>query len=104
MNNENNVNYVPTETDTTLAVETNVKVLKRQPGLGKLNRLTKQAQDVLFALGHSGNRFKRDYTTGTATYTCSACKATVLAQVSNTRGGSVVSGDGLTSNCTKGNS
>lgn len=78
-----------------------VKTFKRQPGLGKLNRLTKSAQNTLFANGHSNNRFKRDYVAGTANYTCANCQATVVATASTTRGASSVSGEALVTKCTK---
>lgn len=73
--------------------------LKRQPGLGKLNRLTKSAQQTILANMHTLKRFKRDYADGTATYTCPVCGATAVAMVSGERGGSSVNGTALTTTC-----
>jgi hypothetical protein len=103
MNNDNlNTVALDTQTETTVAVET--KVLKRQPGLGKINRLTKAAQATIAANGHENKRFKRDYNTGTATYTCPHCGATATATVSNLRGKSSVGGDALVLKCSVTNS
>jgi hypothetical protein len=85
--------------------EANVtKVLKRQPGLGKLNRMTKSAQSTIASNGHANKRFKRDYSTGVATYTCPNCSASAIAQVSQERGKSSVGGDALVMKCSVTNS
>lgn len=102
MNNEN-MNLVTETTETTSEVTT-TKVLKRQPGLGKLNRMTKAAQATIVANGHENKRFKRDYATGTATYTCPTCGATATATVSAERGKSSVGGDALVLKCSATNS
>ena len=55
------------------AITDSVKVLKRQPGLGKINRRVKKAISMLTAKGHTAARFKRDYDAGVATYRCGHC-------------------------------
>lgn len=83
---------------------TNTKTLKCKPGQGKLNRLTKNAQAVLASLGHTPRRFKRDYNSGTATYTCPNCNATAVATVVEGHGNSAAGGAALFLRCSVVNS
>lgn len=56
---------VPTPNDSGAPILT--RVLKRQPGLGRLNRLTARVKKQLEAQGILLKRFNRDYVNGTAT-------------------------------------
>lgn len=84
--------------------QTQVRVLKRQPGLGRLNRLIASATEILVANGHANKRFKRDYNTGSATYTCSHCNSVVVAKLEQSRGKTSVQGDALVAKCSGTNS
>lgn len=86
------------------AVEQVVKVLKRQPGLGKLNRLIAAAQMKLKGMGHNMKRFDRDYTTGTATSTCKHCGATVTVNINGKTLDEKMQGEALTVTCSHVNS
>lgn len=78
---------------------------RRHPAsLGKLNRMTRVAAKALAENGHAAKRFKRDYTTGVATYVCPDCSATALAIASVESGKSKVEGSALTLKCSVVNS
>jgi hypothetical protein len=107
MNNENNVpnvNFVPSESETTLTVETTAKVLKRQPGLGRLNRLIAASMDTVVSNGHANKRFKRDYKAGAATYKCPNCGATAVVSLEQARGKTTAVGDAFIMKCSVVNS
>lgn len=57
--------------------------VKCKPGQGKLNRLIAKAQTKLQALGYPERRFKRDYSAGTATYTCPNTGKTCFVNIHN---------------------
>lgn len=76
------------------------KVLKRQPGLSKFNRLTKSTSEVISQMGHSANRFKRDYAGLKATYQCANCGAVAIIQVATTKGvHSLIQGGAISERC-----
>jgi hypothetical protein len=85
-------------------VETNqvteVRTLKRQPGLGRLNRLIRATTDLLVANGHTKRHFKRNYATGTATYICPNCKSTASVKLEQGVGQTSKEGDALALTCT----
>lgn len=66
-------------------------------GLMEMNRLTKDGRAIVAAQGHSKNSFKRNYDTGTATYFCRDCGATLNISVNSTAG---IVGTVLTQRCT----
>lgn len=60
-----------------------VKTVKCKPGQGKLNRLIAKAQTKLFNLGYPEKRFKRDYESGVASYTCPVTSRTCFVNIQN---------------------
>lgn len=58
-----------------------VRTVKCKPGQGKLNRLIAKAQDKLRELGYPERRFKRDYVSGTAIYTCPETGVTAFVNI-----------------------
>lgn len=85
------------------AIESLVKVLKRAPGLGRLNRLIASSMDLLVAKGHDNKRFKRDYTNGVAMYKCPSCNSVGAVGLGRARGETHAAGDAFENNCTKQN-
>jgi hypothetical protein len=61
--------------------ETNEKTLKRQKGLGRLNRLIAAAQSRLSGLGYDMRRFTRNYDNGTALSSCKRTGAMVTVNI-----------------------
>jgi hypothetical protein len=99
MTNQNETQVVDTVTQTS-----EVKVLKCAPGLGRLNRLIKSTTDLLVANGHLKKHFKRNYSEGTASYTCPNCKATASVKLEEGAGKTSKAGDALVLKCSVVNS
>lgn len=76
-----------------------VKVLKRQPALGKINRLTRAAQNLISVQGHAVKRFKRDYVNGTASYVCPNCGMRAIVVANPVAGETKMQGEAITSVC-----
>jgi hypothetical protein len=106
MNNENNGFEVVELNNTQANPETPivVRTLKRQPGLGRLNRLIKATTDLVVANGHTKKHFKRNYSTGTATYQCPNCNASVVVKLEQGVGQTSKEGDALVLKCSVVNS
>jgi hypothetical protein len=88
------------ETEETKTV-TETKVLKRQKGLGRLNRLIAASTALIVAKGHDNKRFKRDYATGVAHYLCPSCNAVAAVGIGQGRGEVHTAGDAFLTVCNK---
>lgn len=69
------------QTQTTQTTPTIEKPLKRQKGLGKLNRLIAKAQQLLRMRGYQMRRFTRNYDNGTALSSCKKTGALVTVNI-----------------------
>jgi hypothetical protein len=101
MSNELKLNTELVDTEATLVMEPVTKVLKRQPGLGRLNRLIASSTALIVAKGHENKRFKRDYATGIAHYQCPSCGAVAAVGLGQGRGEVHTAGEAFESTCTK---
>lgn len=77
------------------------KVLKRQKGLGRLNRLIASSTARIVAKGHDNKRFKRDYATGVACYQCPSCGAVAAVGLGRGRAEVHTTGDAFDTTCSK---
>lgn len=102
MENTENMTQVESAVEQTMeVVVTSEKTRKHPAALGKLNRMTAKAMAKIEVLGHEAKRFKRDYATGEAIYSCANCQATAKVTAVAGRGKSAMEGDALVSPCTK---
>lgn len=86
---------------TTYTKVTRPVVLKRAPGLGRLNRAIAKASGELLAKGHDNKRFKRDYNTGLALFVCPSCNCVAAIGLGLSRGETHRSGDAFETVCNK---